>query len=89
MSPRRASRSAVLACSVLWLAACGSPLSLENYNKLKAGQSFDEVRQIVGEPARCDETLGVRSCQLGDEQHGISVNFVGGKVILLSARNLK
>jgi len=82
-------RSAVLACCALWLAACGSPLSMENYNKIKVGQSFDEVKQVIGEPARCDETLGVRSCQWGDEQRGISVNFVGGQVLLLSAKNLK
>jgi hypothetical protein len=73
----------------LLLAACGSQLSLENYNKLKSGQSYDEVRQIIGEPARCDEILGIRSCVWGDEQRGISINFVAGQALLLSARNLK
>jgi hypothetical protein len=77
------------ALAALLLAACGNPLSLENYNRLKLGQSYDEVRAIIGEPARCDETLGVRSCEWGDAQHGVSVNFLGGKVILLSARNLR
>ena len=71
------------------LAACGSKLSLENYSKLQVGQSYDEVQQIIGEPTRCDELLGVRTCVWGDEQHGISVNFVAGKVLLLSARSLK
>lgn len=82
-------RIAFVACSALWLAACGSQLSLENYNKLKVGQTFAEVKQIIGEPARCDETLGVRSCQWGDEQRGVSANFVGDQVLLLSAKNLK
>lgn len=82
-------RYAAPALCGLLLAACGRPLSLENYNKLQVGQSYDEVKQLIGEPARCDETLGVRSCVWGDEQQGISVNFVAGKVLLLSAKNLK
>lgn len=71
------------------LSACGRQLSLENYNKLAVGQSYDEVKKVIGDPARCDEMLGVRTCVWGDEQRGISVNFVAGKVLLLSARSLK
>ncbi len=71
------------------LSACGSQLSLENYNKLEVGQSYDDVKKVIGDPARCDEMLGVRTCVWGDEQRGISVNFVAGKVLLLSARSLK
>jgi hypothetical protein len=71
------------------LSACGSQLSLESYNKLKVGQTYDEVKKVIGDPARCDEMLGVRTCVWGDEQRGISVNFVGGQVLLLSAKNLK
>lgn len=82
-------RMAVLAALAVLLSACGPSLSLDNYNRLQVGQSYDEVKQIVGEPARCDEMLGVRTCVWGDEQRGINVNFVGGKVLLLSARNLK
>lgn len=82
-------RIARLALFSLALGACGSQLSLENYNKLKVGQSYEEVKQVIGDPARCDEMLGVRTCVWGDEQRGISVNFVAGQVLLLSARNLK
>ena len=71
------------------LTACTNPINLENYNKLQLGQSVDEVNKIVGAPARCDEVLGVRNCVWGDEQRGFSVNFVAGKVILLSAKGLK
>ena len=80
---------ATLIVSGLLLAACGSPLNLANYNKLKTGQSYEEVTKIIGDPARCDEKLGVRSCVWGDEQRGISANFVAGQVLLLSATNLK
>ena len=78
-----------MALIALVLIACGSKISLDNYNKLKAGQTYEEVKQILGEPARCDEVIGIRTCQWGEEQRGISVNFVAGQVILLSARNLK
>ena len=82
-------RSAGLVLLGALLGACGNQLSLENYNRLKVGQSYDEVKQVIGDPARCDEMLGVRTCVWGDDARGISVNFVGGKVILLSARSLK
>lgn len=80
--------SGILAVALL-AAACGSKISLENYNKIHMGQTFDEVKQILGEPARCDEALGVRTCTWGDEQRGINVNFLAGQVVLHSARNLK
>lgn len=86
---RRVARVTVGALSGFFLAACASKVSLENYNKLSVGQSFEEVRQILGDPARCDEALGMRACVWGDEQRGISVNFAAGKVLLHSARNLK
>jgi len=70
------------------LSGCGSQVSLDNYSKLKVGQSYNEVKQIIGEPAQCNEMLGVRSCVWGDEKRGISVNFVADKVLLLSATNL-
>lgn len=73
----------------LVLAACGSQLSLENYNKLKVGQSYDEVTKIIGEPARCDEIIGIRTCLWGDEQRGVNIGFVAGQVMVLSANNLK
>ena len=72
-----------------FLTACNSKLSLDNYNKLRVGQPFEEVKQLLGDPARCDETLGVRTCLWGDEQRSISINFVAGQVLLLSAKNLK
>ena len=81
--------SGIWRCATFVLAACGSKISLENYGKLRTGQSYEEVKQILGDPARCDEVLGIRTCVWGDEQRGISVNFVAGQVMLLSAKNLK
>lgn len=78
----------ILVISAVLLCACGSRVTLDNYNKLKAGQSFSEVKAILGEAANCDEMLGIRSCVWGDEKRGINVNFVSDKVLLLSAHNL-
>lgn len=89
MSLSSSFRFAALVLFSAVLGACGSQLSLDNYNRLKVGQSYDEVKQIIGDPARCDELLGVRTCVWGDEQRGVSINFVAGKVILLSAKSLK
>ena len=66
-----------------------SKLTLENYNKLETGMSHDEVTTLLGEPERCDDVLGVRNCTWGDGTRSVSVNFVGGKVLLFSATNLK
>lgn len=89
MNTRKLLRSAVFALSASLLAACGSQLSMDNYNKLKVGQSYEDVKKIIGEPTRCDETIGVRTCVWGDEQKGISIGFAVGQVMLLSAKNLK
>ena len=71
------------------LTACGSQLTLEKYNQLKVGQTYENVQKILGDPARCDEVMGVRACTWGDEKAGVSVNFVAGQVLLFSAKNLK
>ncbi|HOL64758.1 MAG TPA: DUF3862 domain-containing protein [Accumulibacter sp.] len=79
---------ACLAGSML-LFGCNQKLSLENYDKLKVGQSYEEVKQIIGEPAQCDELLGVRSCRWGDSNRGILAAFLAGKVVMLSANGLQ
>lgn len=79
---------AILMALGFLVSACGNRVSLDNYNKLKSGQSYDEVKKIVGEPAHCDEVLGLRACVWGDEKRGFNVNFVADKVLLLSAHNL-
>jgi len=71
------------------LAACGSKVSMENYNRLKTGQSYDEIVAVLGEPAACDEVLGVRQCQWGDAQRNIKIGFVGSKALTMAANNLK
>ena len=72
---------------LLLLTGC-SKLTVANYDKLKSGQSYDEVTSILGAPTACDEVLGIKNCSWGNEQRKITVNFVGGKVVLTSAENI-
>ena len=77
-----------LITAALLLAAC-SKLNMENYSKIKTGMKYDEVIQLIGKPDTCSETLGVKSCQWGDEQSHVQVNFVSDQVLLSYAHNLK
>lgn len=79
---------AVLAASIVLLAACGR-LDMAHYEKLKVGQSFDEVVSILGKPDRCDEMLGLRQCQWGNDNRYVRVAFAGNTVLTLVAHNLK
>ena len=73
---------------LLALAAC-SKLTLENYDKLRAGMSFEEVQAILGKPDRCSEVLVGRHCIWGCEDSGVSANFLADKMLTASANNLK
>jgi hypothetical protein len=80
-------RYAVIAALVL-VAAC-SRLTIENYDRLKVGMTFAEVKQILGDPAKCDEVVGVRNCVWGDDVRNVKVSFAADRVMLLSATGLK
>lgn len=73
---------------LLALLGC-SRLTLENYNKLAVGMSYDEVVQLIGKPAQCDDLMGLRSCTWGDESRSVQVSFAGDKVLLFASKNLK
>lgn len=77
-----------LAVLALLAAAC-SKLTVENYDKLKVGMSYDEVKNILGAPERCSEMLGVKSCTWGDDKRHINVNFVGDQVVIFTAENIR
>lgn len=74
----------------LTLAMLGcSKLTIENYNQISSGMSYDEVTQLLGKPSTCDDLMGVRNCRWGDETRSVQVSFVGGKVLLFSSSNLQ
>ena len=80
-------RRMALLVSICLLAAC-SKLTAENYAKIKAGMSYNEVSGILGNPASCDDVVGFKSCKWGDEKSHITVRFAADAVILYSAENL-
>lgn len=66
-----------------------SKVTLDNYNKINVGMSYDEVTQLIGAPEKCADVMGLRNCQWGDEKRFINVSFVGGKVLLFASSNLQ
>jgi hypothetical protein len=81
-------RALVALCLLAGLSAC-SPLTLENYEKLKVGMSYEEVKGILGKPDQCSELLVVRQCTWGNDKTGISANFMAEKLVTHSATNLR
>jgi hypothetical protein len=65
-----------------------SKVTLENYNKISVGMSYEEVTQLIGPPDECDDVMGVRNCLWGDEKRSINISFVGDKVLLFASSNL-
>lgn len=70
------------------ITAC-TKLSMDNYQLLKVGMSYQDVTQIIGEPLRCEEALGTRHCQWGEETPTIKVTFLAEKAVLFSHQGLK
>ena len=74
---------------LLFIAAGCNRLSMDNYNKIKSGMTYNEVASILGSPDKCNDLLGMRSCVWGDEKKSITVSFMGDKVLLFSANNIR
>jgi hypothetical protein len=81
-------KTLISAAMLLVLLGC-SKLTLENYNKIEPGMSFDEVTQLIGQPEQCDDVMGLRNCSWGDEKRSVSVTFAADKVLLFTSSNLK
>lgn len=79
----------IIALSSLTMLLGCSKLTMENYSKIKMGIEYGDVVKILGKPDNCSEALFARSCVWGNEQKNITVNFVGGKVILFTSKNIK
>lgn len=77
-----------IAAISLTLAAC-SKVSKENYDNLKMGMEYTEVTGIIGDPDKCSETLGTKSCVWGDDAKNIKVSFMGDKAIAYTNDGLK
>jgi len=71
------------------VASACSKVTVENYDRLKIGMRFEEVKQLLGPPTRCNDLLTVRSCTWGDETRYIQVSFVADQVVVFNAENLR
>jgi hypothetical protein len=71
----------------LGFTAC-SKLTMENYQQLKIGMTYDAVTAIIGAPKSCDEVLMTRQCSWGDTSKGIEVTFVAEKAVVFSHQGL-
>jgi hypothetical protein len=76
-----------LACLLL-LAGC-SRLTAENYEQLKIGMPYSEVKELLGAPDDCSDLLAVKNCTWGDAHRNVKVSFVGEQVVVFSATNLR
>lgn len=78
----------LLALSALvLLTACGK-INSENYQTIELGMDYSEIETLLGSPTECDETLGIKQCQWGDDSKYINVKFVASKVTIYSKKGL-
>lgn len=80
--------SYALMIALMMVSAC-SKVNIENYDRLKVGMSYSEVKQLLGEPSKCDEVIGIRTCVWGDATSQITVNLAGDQVVIFSAKGVK
>ena len=81
----RVRRSLYVAILVLCLAACGSRLNQENFDKIHEGMTQKQVREILGEPVDAEgrSFLGFSSGEAvwKDDKTTITVHFLNDQVI--------
>jgi hypothetical protein len=78
---------AVLFAGLLFVLSCNN-LSVENYDKLAVGMSYDEVISLLGKPTECDGAIGIKNCIWGNKTKNIKVSFAGNKVLVFSSSGL-
>lgn len=77
----------VLLSTALLLTAC-SKVTIENYEQLKLGMSYEEVTGVIGKSSDCTEKVGTRFCTWGNDNKNITVTFIAGKATLYSHKGL-
>ncbi|HUL12571.1 MAG TPA: hypothetical protein VLU73_10415 [Methylococcaceae bacterium] len=65
-----------------------SKIDKENYDKLKVGMGYDEVVQLLGDPAQCESVVGVKSCTWGEPPKTITIRLIADKVVLFQSEGL-
>ena len=84
MPPRQSARTALALAAALFLGACGSKVSLENFERIQTGMTQKEVVAIHGAPTETSAiSIAGVSGGMASWQDGatvISVQFVNDKV---------
>jgi outer membrane protein assembly factor BamE (lipoprotein component of BamABCDE complex) len=74
-----------VAILLVCLAACGTRLNQENFDKIRDGMSQKEVREILGEPVNAEgrSVLGISGGESvwRDDKNLITVHFLNDKVV--------
>ena len=52
----------IIMMGVLLLWGC-SKLTQENYDKIKPGMTYGQVKAIIGNPDECDSAFAVKKCE--------------------------
>lgn len=73
---------------LLLLAGC-NPVTQENFARLEAGMSRQQVEELLGKPGECAGALGMSSCTWGEKNRFISIQFAGDQVMMFSGQGLK
>jgi hypothetical protein len=79
----------VLALFFLSILVSCSKLTSENYDKLKLGMTYEQVKDILGSPDNCTEAFGTKACLWGDDKRYIKVTFLSGNALALSKKGLR
>ena len=60
----------------------------ENYDKIKAGMTYEEATDILGKAQECNSAIGITNCRWGSDEKYIQIQFVADKVVLFSGKGL-
>ena len=71
----------------IFIGGC-SKVTLENYEKLKVGMSYEEVIAIIGAADECSEKMGTKSCVWGSGEKVIKVKFVADNAAYFSKKGI-
>ncbi len=85
MTGFKAGRSLLIAAALAALVACGTKVTQENFDKIKAGMTQEEVTALLGEPTEASGfslgNLSGTSAVWKDKNGAIHIQFVNGKVL--------
>ncbi len=78
----------VIVVAVLLLAVIScSKVTQENYEKIKVGMPYEEVKKILGDPTNCESGMGVKSCIWQSGEKTIELKLLADKIIFHSKTN--